>query len=167
VDRTPGHFVFDVNEMRHQEWADRKEKTCYVPAEHTDDEVLFPRPRSGKRITLVGPDGSFLKPLIIIHRKTDNGHVALTGLTDEKIAIYPRPKGFIEGSIFWAWFEDVFIPEICQRRAGYELAGNIVVLLDNCTDHTFPSFESLCTPHGITICRPCVTVRIRHSLWMY
>jgi hypothetical protein len=72
VDGPPAHFVFNVDEMGDQEWADREEKPCYVRSEHTGDEVPFPVPRSGKGITLVaciGVDGSFLKPLIVIHRK--------------------------------------------------------------------------------------------------
>jgi hypothetical protein len=44
------------------------------------------------------------------------------------------------------------IPEICQRCARCQYTGNIVLLMDSCTAHMFPSFESLCTQHGITIC---------------
>jgi hypothetical protein len=83
--------------------ADREEKTCYVPSEHTGDEVPFLVPRSGKGIILVAcisADRSFLKPLIAIHRKTIDADVALTGLADEKLAIYSQPKVFIDRSIF-------------------------------------------------------------------
>jgi hypothetical protein len=76
----------------------------------------------------------------------------LTGLADEKVAIYSQPKGFIDRPIFWAWFEDVFIPEICQRCARYQYARDIVLLIDGGTAHSFPSFESLCAQHSITIC---------------
>jgi hypothetical protein len=39
--------------MGRRERADREEKTCYVPSEHSGDEVPFPVPLSGKRIILV------------------------------------------------------------------------------------------------------------------
>jgi hypothetical protein len=89
--------------------------------------------------------------LILIPRRTVDPEIALTGLPDEKVAIYSQPNGFICQSIFWAWFEDVFISESCQLGARYQYAGNIVLLTDNCTAHSFPSFESLCTQHSITI----------------
>jgi hypothetical protein len=44
-DETPAHFVFNVDEMGYQEWADREEKTCYAPSEYTGAEVPFPFPR--------------------------------------------------------------------------------------------------------------------------
>jgi hypothetical protein len=59
-----------MEEMGHQEWADRKVQICVVPSSHADDHVNVPVPRTGKRITLPGiaspADGSFLKPTIII-----------------------------------------------------------------------------------------------------
>jgi hypothetical protein len=137
------------------DFLDHEENTCSAPSEHTGDEVPFPIPRSGKRLTLVaciGIDGSFLKPSIVIHRKIIDADAALTGLTNEKLAIYSQPKGLIDQSIFWAWFDDVFIPEICQLCARYQSTRGIVLLMDNCTTHAFPRFKSLCTQHGITIC---------------
>jgi hypothetical protein len=142
VEGTPAHFVFNVDEIGHQEWADREEKTCYVTSENIGDEVPFSVPRSGKRISFVawiGADGSFLKPLIVIHRKTIDCDVALTGLTNEKAAIYSKSKGLIDRSILWAWFEDAFIPEISQWWACCQYAGSIFLLMDNCTAHSFPN----------------------------
>jgi hypothetical protein len=60
---TPAYFAFHADEVGHQKWADRQEKTCHVPSEHTGDEVPFLVPRPGMRITLVAgisDDGSFL-----------------------------------------------------------------------------------------------------------
>jgi hypothetical protein len=128
---------------------------CYVPSEHSGDEVPFPVPLSGNKTTLVayiGADGSVLKPLIVIHRKTIDADIALTELADEKAAIYSQPKGFIDRPIFWAWFEAILIPEICQRCARYQYAGNIILLMVNCTTHMFLSLESLWTQHSITSC---------------
>jgi hypothetical protein len=87
----------------------------------------------------------------VIHRKIIDAGVALTGLTDKKVAIYAQPTAFIDRSIFWVWFEDVFIPEICQRCVRYQYARNIVLLMNNFTTLRFPRFKSLCIQHGITI----------------
>jgi hypothetical protein len=89
--------------------------------------------------------------LIVIYRKTIDTDVALARHTDEKLAIYSQPKGFIGRSVFWAWFEDVFIPKICQRCERYQYTKNIVLLMNNCTTPTFPRSKSLYTQHGIII----------------
>jgi hypothetical protein len=65
--------------------------------------VDVPVPRSGKRITLVAyisADGSFLKPTMIIHRKTVDDDLVMTGLTTEKLAIRSYPKGYMDTAIF-------------------------------------------------------------------
>jgi hypothetical protein len=83
----------------------REEKACSASSEHICDEVPFPIPSPGKRITLVacvGCDGSFPKSLTVTPRKTIDTDIALTVLTDKKEAIYSQPKGFIDRSIFWS-----------------------------------------------------------------
>jgi hypothetical protein len=83
----PGHFVWNMDEMGHQEWAEHQEKICYVSVYHPLPQVHLLVPRTGKRITLlacVAADGSYLKLLIVIPRKTYDADLALTGITDEK-----------------------------------------------------------------------------------
>jgi hypothetical protein len=53
VEGVLSHFVFNLDEMEHQEWADRQEITCVVPIEHETDQVNRPVPPAGKRITLL------------------------------------------------------------------------------------------------------------------
>jgi hypothetical protein len=81
VDAIPVHFVFNIDELGHQPWADRSEEICYVPSEHSDNEIAFPVPRSDKRITLVGcigACGAFVKPVIVIPRQIIDADLALT-----------------------------------------------------------------------------------------
>jgi hypothetical protein len=42
--------------------------------------------------------------------ETIDADIALIGLTEENVVICSQLKGLIDRSIFWAWFEDVFIP---------------------------------------------------------
>jgi hypothetical protein len=84
TDGVPFHFIFNMNEMGHQDWAHRGEQTCVVPAAHHDDYVYMPVSRAGKRITLmacIAADGSAIKPQIIIPRKTIDDDLVLTGST--------------------------------------------------------------------------------------
>jgi hypothetical protein len=138
LDGVPAHFVFNMDEMGHQEWADKQTRTCYVPSEHVADEVPYPVSRTGKRITLVAciaADGSHMKPVIVIPRKTIDDDLFLTGLTGEKVAIYSQSKGYIDTPIFDAWLEDTFLPELIKRRHLYDYDGPAVLILDNCTSH--------------------------------
>jgi hypothetical protein len=53
TDGVPAHFVFNLDEMGHQDWADRTEKTRLVPADHPSKQVNVPVSRTGKRIPLM------------------------------------------------------------------------------------------------------------------
>jgi hypothetical protein len=55
------HFVFSADEMGHQEWADLREKLCYIPATHEESHVYTSR--------LHCSGGSYLKPLSVISDK--------------------------------------------------------------------------------------------------
>jgi hypothetical protein len=51
VHRLSAHFVLNVDEMGHQELADREGNTCDRPSELTGGEVPLTVPRSDTRIT--------------------------------------------------------------------------------------------------------------------
>jgi hypothetical protein len=147
IEGVPSHFIFNMDEMGHQEWADRQEIVCVVPVEHDDDVVSLPVPRTGKRITLISCialDGSFLKPVVIIPRKTVDADIQLTGMTPEKVTIKSQVHGFVSGQIFESWFEETFLPELSIRRTAFGYAGPSVLLMDNCTSHTSDRFRQLC-----------------------
>jgi hypothetical protein len=62
-----------MDEMGHQEWADSTQKVCFVPAHHSEDLVYYPVSQTGKRTTFLAcviADGFFLKPVVVISRKT-------------------------------------------------------------------------------------------------
>jgi hypothetical protein len=64
IDGVPAHFVLNMDEMDHQNWADRQVQTCYVPATVEEQQVHMPVCHAGKRIKLIGciaADGSYLK----------------------------------------------------------------------------------------------------------
>jgi hypothetical protein len=42
IEGAPAHFVFNMDEMGYQEWADRKNATCVVPSSHEENHVNFP-----------------------------------------------------------------------------------------------------------------------------
>jgi hypothetical protein len=44
VDGISAYFIFKVDQTSHQSLPNRAEKACYVPSQHTDDEIAFPVP---------------------------------------------------------------------------------------------------------------------------
>jgi hypothetical protein len=119
----PAHFVFNMNEMGHQDWADRTQKTSLVPSSHAEEYVYVSVSRPGKLITLItcmAADGSALKPEIIVPRKTVDADLVLTGLMAEKRTIRSQPPGFIDTRIFESCCETMFIPELHNRRTKHD-----------------------------------------------
>jgi hypothetical protein len=87
ISGAPVHFLFDMDEMGHREWSDSTEKICFAPAHHSEDLVYYPVSRTGKCITLlacVAADGPFLKPAVVIPRKTYDEDLLRFGTTAEK-----------------------------------------------------------------------------------
>jgi hypothetical protein len=149
---TPAHFVFNMDEMGHQDWADAHTKICYVPSELAAAHISYPVSRKGKRITLIAciaADGSFLRPALVISRKTFEDELMLFGYTEEKIDIYDQPKAYIDRDIFITWLSDTFVPEVAVRREKYNYSGPVFLIMDNCTSHSGDDFEEMCTENGI------------------
>jgi hypothetical protein len=91
VEGVPAHVVFNMDEMGHQDWDDRQKKMCIVSASHHGTRVYYPLSRVGKRITLIACiacDGLFLRPTVIVPRKTVDADLLLTRLTREKVTIF-------------------------------------------------------------------------------
>lgn len=148
IDHVPAHFVFNMDEMGHQPWADALAITCFVPAEYPDQTVHYPVSRQGKRVTLIAciaADGSVLRPAVIIPRKTYDDHLQQYGLTEEKLDVYHQQKGYIDRDIFETWFRDTFAAEIVSRRKKYNYQGPAYLIMDNCSAHVHGElFENLC-----------------------
>jgi hypothetical protein len=152
LDGIPAHFIFNMDEMGHAVWADAKDAVCYVPADVADTLVHYPVSRVGKRITLVAAiamDGSFLKPSMIISRKTWDDELVEEGLTGEKIEIYDQENAFINMGIFEDWFKDTFVPEVQRRRQLYGYTGTAFLIMDNCTTHAGQDYEALALANQI------------------
>jgi hypothetical protein len=143
----------NVDEMGHQPYADANDITCFVPAEHEGNEVRYPVSRVGKRITLIAcicADGSYLRPALVIPRKTFDDDLLMHGYSPEKVEIYDQAKGYIDQVIFDDWVKDTLVPEIERRRAATGYQGQAILILDNCSAHKGPVFAQMCNLHKIT-----------------
>lgn len=78
--------------------ADSSGKVCYIPECSYDDMIHYPVSSRGKRITLiacVAGDCSYVKPAIVIPRKTWDADLLLLSMISEKVEIQSLHKGFI------------------------------------------------------------------------
>jgi hypothetical protein len=148
----PAHFIFNMDEMGHQEFADANDKIVFVLIDYPDRSIPYPVPRTGRRITLVaaiGLDGSYLWPMIIVPRKTIDDDLLLLGITPDKCLVTSQPKGFIETAIFEKWFEEIFLPDIECRRSTFQYKGPAFLILDGCICHHSTHVEQLCEMYFI------------------
>jgi hypothetical protein len=152
VSGTPAAFVFNMDEMGHQVWADAQDTVCFVPASETASVVYFPVSRTGKRITLIAciaADGTYIRPALILARKTYENEIRRAGFTKRILDIYHQINSFIDGPIFDDWFSDSFCPDLQRRRETYQYFGPAYLILDNCTSHRGPLFQRLCIENGV------------------
>jgi hypothetical protein len=152
ISGVPPHFVFNVDEMGHQDWADAGKKTCYVPSTCTHSEIRYPVSRTGKRLTLIAcicADGSHLRPCLIIPRKTFENELFALGFAPDQLEIYSQSKSFIDIDIFNDWFKDTFVPTVTERKQKYQYDGPTYLIMDNCSAHHGRIFDELCQQHNI------------------
>jgi hypothetical protein len=147
IEGVPSAFVYNMDEMGHEEYADRKEKKCVVPS-HVQGQVFYEVSRQGKRITLVAcvaSDGSFVRPNIIISRATYDDDIVLFGIKPgENIDIYSQSKAYMDKDIFYTWIRDSLIPDILEKRQRYRYEGPAYLILDNCSSHKGDNVNELC-----------------------
>jgi hypothetical protein len=142
IDRVPAHFIFNMDEVGHQDWADRTDTYCSVPADYPAPLIHFPIPRTGKRITVlvcIGADGSYLRPGVVIARQNFEDELVTYGLSAEKVEIYHQDR-----------FKDTFILEVRLPRARTNYHGLTYLILDNCSAYAGEEFEVLC--EGEVVC---------------
>jgi hypothetical protein len=153
---TLSYFVFNMDEMGYQAYADRKDVTLWVSGDVEDKLLYFPVSRLGKRITLIACialDGSFLRPCLIIHRQTYNDDIADFGWTSSKVEVYSQRNSFIDKDIFLDWFQDTFLRELKLRRKRWNYHGLAYLIMDGCSAHQGPSFDALCGLNGVIALR--------------
>jgi hypothetical protein len=138
IDGVRSHFVVNMDETGHQDWADRAEQVCAVPSTRESDHVHLPVSHAGKRTTLmayIAADGFAITLEIIISRKRIDDDLVLTGLTLEKVIIRSHPKGYVNTQLFDDRFLHILLLALAHRRIIQAYDGPAVLLLDQCSDH--------------------------------
>jgi hypothetical protein len=85
VERLPSAFIFNLNEPGFQDWADRKKRTVIVPATYQESEIacsIYGATKRSSLLVCIAADGTHLKPLLILPRKTIEPEVLEQGITE-------------------------------------------------------------------------------------
>jgi hypothetical protein len=143
IEGVPAHFVYNLDELGHQPWADAKVATCISQAEYTERTVYYHVSRQEERITLiawVAADDSHLRLAVIIPRKTYDDDLCICGLTMEKIDVYVQGRGYTGRAIFEDRFRDTFVAEVVEGCNKYNYHGPAYLIMDDCSDHSGDTF---------------------------
>jgi hypothetical protein len=147
IDGKPACVVLNKDELGHQDWADRMDSFCCIPAEYMDPSTHVAAPRRGKGIAVLAcraADGSNLSPGVVRARKMFEDALVPSGLTPAKVEIYHQDRSFVDMVISQDWFRDLFIPEVNRRRTMLNYDGPVFLRLDNCSVHDGAEFHDLC-----------------------
>ena len=141
VNGVAASLVMNVDEAGEDDYCDLHSYQVVVAQEYEGQTIKIPVRRESKRSTLIhtiAADGTYLKPLLIIPRKTVDSSL-IKRLSSSNISIHHQKKGFANTDIIAKWLRDEFFPEIERRRAierersGYE--GHAVLILDGFSCH--------------------------------
>jgi hypothetical protein len=111
VEGLPSAFIFNLDESVFQDWADRRKGTVIVPATYHQSEIACPIDRATKRSSLLlclAADGTYLKPLLILPRKTIEPEVLEQGISESMCKKVYQEHGFISTTLFEQWCCDAF-----------------------------------------------------------
>jgi hypothetical protein len=154
IDGVPRAFIVNIDESGFADYPDSRRETVVVPSDYPNDTIPLPFDRNTKRATMVAAiaaDGSALKPLIIVPRKTIEMELLLWGYDAQKVIFEYQENGFITIKLFEKWLSMVLLPYIsaCRARTGYQ--GRAVLLLDGCACHAIERLRGDLQTMGISL----------------
>lgn len=141
VNGTPVSLIYNMDEAGEDEYVDSFSMMVIVPISYDKSTIPLPVRRQSKRSTLVHcicADGTYLKPLVIIPRKTVDSST-FKRLNCNNLLIKHQEKGFANTDIIKIWLEQIFFPNIEKKlqeekeRSGFD--GKAVLILDGCSCH--------------------------------
>jgi hypothetical protein len=118
IQNVPAVLIFKADEFIFQEFMDASEMRIIDPASYPHDSIEIPASRSMKwsaMLVVVSADGSYLKPIIMIQRKTYEVDLLETGFTPANVLIVHCDCDFIDRNLFQLWAEKGLFPEIERR----------------------------------------------------
>ena len=152
ANKVPAQFVLNLDEEGYEEFADSKKQKVVVPKSNTK-EVYYPVKKKNDHdrfLACITAAGKYLKPLLIIKRKTIDTKLFRRPIHDEVILGY-QENGYINSHLFDLWLETVFVPYIKEQHAKKNYSVLAILLLDGCSCHFTNCFFKCCNENNISI----------------
>ena len=154
IQQIPGSFIFNVDESGCCDWTDAHEVKVLVPQWYEDSNIKIPVDRNSMRATIVGciaADGTCMKPLVLLPRKTIDSDLILYGYNDNQALFVYQKNAFMTTKLFEKWAIDVFFPDIEKRRKKYDYEGPAVLILDGLGSHYSDTFLEACNIYNVYV----------------
>lgn len=137
IDGIPCPFVFNIDEVGVQEYADNEEKKVIVPASYPFKTAPYGISRKEKHsscLTCISMNGMFTIPQIAVRRATVDSQL-YQKIPYTSAQIVHTAKGYINSQSFKYYFETIFIPKLEELRKELNYDGNAIIILDGYTAH--------------------------------
>ena len=154
VEQIPAEFVVNVDEVGAGGTELDRDVQCVVPARHLGDTVPLPNELKVDHATMmaaIAADGTALKPLIVVQRKTLDAELRAAGYTDDRILFAHSPTGYINTAIFLKWISEIYIPYLRGRRTMKQYDGTAVLILDGCSCHDRARVNTLLAGENVSV----------------
>lgn len=129
-------FVYNLDEVREEEYGDAQEITVVVPKSYTKTRIPigFVRRKRCTGLVCISMNGENPKTLIITPRKTIDSEIFHYVQKSTFNCDYQQ-NGFITKTIFKRWLINTFIPFVNQQRIKYDYKGDSILIMDGLKAH--------------------------------
>jgi hypothetical protein len=151
----PAELVYNLDEVGRGEWGDATTKKVIVPISRKNQILHHKIQRNMKHLsilTCVSPTGSYCPPYIVTAQPIPPA-VLQSGLRNgTDVVFHQNRKPYIDKESCLDFLNSVFIPTLKETRLKNNLQNSdAVLLMDNCTAHTFSTAINLLTEHRVKI----------------
>ena len=137
VNDIPVGWVYNIDEAGQQDFVDSQEIHVVIPIDLNPKDLKYSVKRDGKRSTLIHcicSDGTFLRPMFVVPRKTIDSEV-FSVITPGAAIFETSPTGFVNTELFCKWMDHEFLPSIQKKREETGYQGKAILLLDGFSAH--------------------------------
>jgi transposase len=140
ISETDPNLLFNCDESGLDNFKTGFTKKVIVTKQVNKKKSYFRQKREDGHITFlcsICSSGEFIKPLIIITRKTMDEDLKNFGFPNSKMGLICQSEsGFINKDLFMLWLTDILIPYVQKKRIELQLGfSNAGLILDGCLAH--------------------------------
>ena len=133
----PPEFVYNVDEVGQDDYADAREIRVIVPSGYEKQTAPYPVTRKGKRATAVvciSQSGEWINPLFVVQRSTIDSEFRMF-IPHRMFLLSHTETGYVNTATFKYWLDNSFIPYVRKKRNETGYNGKAILLLDGFTAH--------------------------------